>query len=165
MLGEGSTFTVDLPWKHLDEPLAEQKDEGESTLAMMTAGIGNGLKVMVVEDNKVNQMIVQRLLQAAEADTAMADCGEDSLELVHDYQPDLILMDVQMPGMDGFETTAALRAQGGRLVDLPIIALTANAMQGDRERCLAAGMSDYLSKPIRREELFATLARYHPSRR
>jgi PAS domain S-box-containing protein len=122
------------------------------------------LRILLVEDNQVNRNLVTRLLGKRGHKVVVAQNGREALAAV-EHGPggifDLILMDVQMPDMDGFETTAAIRARelltGGRV---PIVAVTAHAMKGDRERCLAAGMDGYLSKPIRVKELFDLLREY-----
>jgi signal transduction histidine kinase/ActR/RegA family two-component response regulator len=116
------------------------------------------LAVLVAEDSPVNQLLVRRLLEKAGHQVTIVDTGVAAIEAVARARFDAVLMDVQMPEMDGFDATSRIRAaeNGGRR--LPIIALTAHAIQGDRERCLAAGMDAYVSKPIRPELLFASLA-------
>ena len=121
------------------------------------------LRVLVAEDNRVNQLVIRRLLERLDHTVVLCGDGRAAVAAVEAARPDLVLMDVQMPEMDGFAATAAIRAReaaqpGGRR--LPIVALTAFAMKGDRERCLAAGMDDYLTKPIRRDQLAAVLARW-----
>ncbi len=124
--------------------------------------------VLVVEDNPVNQKLTAKLLERMGYDVAVADGGREALTALDGARYDAVLMDCQMPVMDGFETTAAIRAreQAGErthhATHIPIIAVTANAMPGDRERCLAAGMDDYLSKPVKSEELQAALLRWLP---
>jgi CheY-like chemotaxis protein len=112
------------------------------------------LHILVAEDNPVNQVLVRRLLERMRHKVVTVDTGTEAIKAVEREDFDLVLMDVQMPEMDGFEATARLRrpedATGARL---RIVAMTAGAMAGDRERCLAAGMDGYLSKPIRRDEL------------
>jgi CheY-like chemotaxis protein len=119
------------------------------------------LKLLLAEDNKVNQMLAVALLRKRGYDVTVADNGHEAVELVKRGDFDLVLMDVQMPKMDGFEATAAIRdwesKAGGRL---PIIAVTAHAMEGDRQLCLEAGMDDYVSKPIDPEELEAAIGRW-----
>ena len=123
-------------------------------------GPASRLNVLVVEDNPVNRMLTTRLLGRQQHDVKTAWDGNEALEMIEREEFDCVLMDVQMPGLDGFETTAAIRAKelrSGR--HLPIIALTAHAMSGDVDRCLRAGMDGYLSKPIKAAELFATIER------
>jgi signal transduction histidine kinase/DNA-binding response OmpR family regulator len=125
------------------------------------------LRVLVVEDNPVNQMLVTRLLRKKGHLVQVAGNGHEALSALQKEGYDLVFMDVQMPEMDGFEATAAIREQErqrGQEHTLPIIALTAHAMKGDQDRCLAAGMNGYLSKPIRPEELDAVLRKYLMSR-
>jgi two-component system, sensor histidine kinase and response regulator len=124
------------------------------------------LNVLVVEDNLVNQRLTTRLLEKRGHRTAIAASGRLALEALEAGAFDLVLMDVQMPDMDGLEATAAIRRREsptGR--HQPIIALTAHAMKGDQDRCLAAGMDGYLSKPIRPQELDAILEKYLASRK
>jgi CheY-like chemotaxis protein len=109
----------------------------------------NGSRILVAEDNAVNQRLVGRLLEKAGYAFQIAVNGKEAVEAVQREHFDLILMDVQMPVIDGETATRAIRAsEKGSLRRIPIIALTAHAMQGDRERCLEAGMDDYLAKPI-----------------
>ncbi len=125
-------------------------------------------RILVVEDNPVNQKLTAKLLERMGYVVNVSDGGPEALEALSRGHYDAIIMDCQMPVMDGFETTAAIRAreQEGQRTHhpshIPIIALTANAMPGDRERCLAAGMDDYLSKPVKSEELEAALQRWIP---
>jgi CheY-like chemotaxis protein len=110
--------------------------------------------VLIAEDNAVNQRLVSRLLEKRGHQVVVAANGREALEAMERQSFDIVLMDLQMPELDGFEATAALRArEAGHGTHLPVIALTAHAMKGDRERCLAAGMDAYLSKPIRPQEL------------
>ena len=119
------------------------------------------LRILVVEDNLVNQRLAVRLLEKRGHHAAVAGNGRQALEALEKARFDLVLMDMQMPEMDGFEATAAIRQrEGANGLHLPIVALTAHAMKGDREKCLAAGMDGYLSKPIRSQELDAVLQRY-----
>lgn len=116
------------------------------------------LRILLAEDNRVNQRLAVRLLERCGHQVVVAEHGKEALALLERHRFDLVLMDVQMPEMDGFEATAAIRAKekrdGGRL---PIIAMTALTMKGDRERCLASGMDGYVLKPIRTKELFSTI--------
>jgi CheY-like chemotaxis protein len=120
-------------------------------------------RVLLAEDNLINQSVAKAVLLDLGLTLEVANNGEEALALITERDFDLVLMDCQMPVMDGFQATAALRqreAAGGRR--LPVIALTANAMEGDRNQCLAAGMDDYLAKPYTRAQLEQTLKRWLP---
>ncbi len=128
------------------------------------SGSANGMRVLLAEDNPVNQRLALRLLEKMGHRVTLVDNGMAALDQATQGSFDLILMDVQMPGLDGLSATRHIRqweqANGGG--HLPIIAMTARAMQGDRERCLEAGMDDYLSKPIDGERLRQVIAQYDP---
>ena len=120
---------------------------------------GRTLLVLLVEDNPINQKLVARLLQKHGHAVMLAGNGREALEVLERETPDAVLMDVQMPEMDGLEATAHIRARElgtGRRV--PIVALTAQGLQEDRQRCLAAGMDGYLSKPVPGPVLLQALA-------
>jgi len=120
-------------------------------------------RVLLVEDNAVNQRVGQRMLAKFNCQVDVAGNGREALVACHSVAYDLVLMDCQMPEMDGYEATRALRSlevAGGRR--LPVVALTASAMRGDREACLAAGMDDYISKPVQAAELRGVLQRWLP---
>jgi CheY-like chemotaxis protein len=124
------------------------------------------LRILVAEDNPVNQAVARRLLQKRGHIVTTVDNGREALATVEKGTFDLILMDVQMPEMDGLEATAAIRRrEQGTGVHLPILAMTAHAMKGDEEQCLAAGMDGYITKPVRSEELFGMIDRYVPRER
>ena len=137
--------------------------------AMLDAGADHPavtpLSILVVEDNPVNQTVAQRLLERAGHAVTLANNGEEALEVLEGSRFDVVLMDVQMPVMGGIEATQAIRAREARQSwvvqgdwkPIPIIAMTAHAMQGDRQRCLDAGMDDYVSKPIDARALFAAI--------
>ncbi len=119
------------------------------------------LRVLLAEDNPVNQLLATRLLEKRGHRVVVAANGREALAALEKESYDLVLMDVQMPEMDGFEATAAIREkEKGSGIHQPVIALTAHAMKGDRERCLAGGMDGYLSKPIRLQELDELLEAY-----
>jgi two-component system, sensor histidine kinase and response regulator len=117
------------------------------------------LRILLVEDNPVNQKVAQRLLEKAGHNVTVANNGREALDHIGREAFGLVLMDVQMPEMDGLTATVAIRenerASGGHV---PIVALTANAMVGDRERCLEAGMDGYVTKPVVQHVLFQTMA-------
>jgi CheY-like chemotaxis protein len=124
----------------------------------------NHLRILLAEDNAVNQLLATRLLERRGHSVTVAGNGKEALVALEKGSFDLVLMDVQMPEMDGFEATAAIREREKHIGNhLPVIAMTAHAMKGDRERCLAAGMDDYITKPIRPEELAEMLVHYSPA--
>jgi CheY-like chemotaxis protein/HPt (histidine-containing phosphotransfer) domain-containing protein len=124
---------------------------------------GRSLRILLAEDVVVNQMLAVRLLEKHGHTVVVANNGREALAALERERFDLVLMDVQMPEMDGFEATAALRRrEQGTGRRLPVLALTAHALKGDSERCLEAGMDGYLSKPIRSAELFQLIARLVP---
>ncbi|MBF0326600.1 MAG: response regulator [Alphaproteobacteria bacterium] len=121
---------------------------------------GMALRILVAEDNSVNQQVAVGLLAKLGHRADVADDGREALNLVQTCDYDLVLMDMQMPNMDGLAATAAIRALPGDKSAIPIIAMTANAMQGDREICINGGMNDYVSKPIDRRRLSEVLDRW-----
>jgi two-component system, sensor histidine kinase and response regulator len=118
-------------------------------------------RILLAEDNIVNQRVAIRLLEKEGHSVVVASNGTEALAAWRDQPFDVILMDVQMPQRDGFQTTAEIRrAESGTNIHVPIVAMTAHAMSGDRERCLAAGMDDYISKPIRKSDLMNVIGRH-----
>lgn len=113
--------------------------------------------VLVAEDNPSNQMLIELILKRLNLTTVLAEDGLKALEKFKAEKFDIVLMDIMMPNMNGYEATAAIREMDK---DIPIVAVTANAMKGDREKCLAAGCNDYLSKPVTRDKLQEMLAKY-----
>jgi signal transduction histidine kinase len=151
---QGSTFhfTVRLP---LGNELPSEPDRGRGALAAAPPR----LRVLVVDDNPANQKLASFILQERGHAVDIAASGQQGLDMVGLNRYDVILMDVQMPGMDGLEATKVLRDREQGAYCVPIIAVTAHAMKGDRERCRAAGMNDYLSKPIDGYEMIAMVER------
>jgi two-component system sensor histidine kinase/response regulator len=125
--------------------------------------VGEKLSILLAEDNVVNQRVAVRVLEKQGYQVAVASNGLEALKAMQHHSFDLVLMDVQMPELGGFETTERIRRYE-RLngTHIPIIAMTAHAMTGDRERCLAAGMDDYISKPIRAATLIDLVEKYRP---
>ncbi len=124
----------------------------------------SGLHVLLAEDNRVNQGLAVEMLEQAGCEVEVVVNGKQALEAVQKGGVDLILMDCEMPEMDGFEASRILtewKAQE-KIADIPIVALTGNAMKGDKERCLEAGMQDYVTKPIRRNQLLGIIAKWKP---
>ena len=117
------------------------------------------LRILLVEDNLINQKVASRMLEKNGHTIVTVNNGKEALEMLADGEFDAVLMDVQMPEMDGLEATAAIRArEQGTDRHLPIVALTAHALTGDRERCLGAGMDSYISKPVQSAQLLQALA-------
>ena len=121
--------------------------------------MAEGAQILVVEDNEKNMKLFRDVLDASGYRTLEAATGERAVELVFEHRPDLVLMDIQLPDIDGIEALSRLRADG-RTASVPVLALTAQAMEGDRERFLAAGFDGYLSKPVDIAEFVATVKRY-----
>jgi CheY-like chemotaxis protein len=122
-----------------------------------------GARVLLAEDNLVNQEVATELLRAVGLEVEVAESGVQALSMAQRKRFDLVLMDVQMPEMDGLEATRRMRARPN-LANLPILAMTANAFGEDREACLAAGMNDHVAKPVDPERLYSTLLRWLPKR-
>ena len=118
-----------------------------------------GAQILIVEDNEKNMKLFRDVLLAAGYRTLEATTGEEAVAVAAEHSPDLVLMDIQLPDIDGIEALGRLRADG-RTASLPVLALTAQAMEGDRERFLAAGFDGYISKPVNVVDLVATVARY-----
>ncbi|MDM3884506.1 response regulator [Pseudomonas sp. BCRC 81390] len=136
--------------------------EPEHPLASPAITLEQGrARILLVEDNPVNQLVAKGMLAKLGCQVHLATQGAEALEMLEQEPFDLVLMDCNMPVMDGYEASRRIR-QSGRWPDLPIVALTANAMPEERERCRAAGMNDYLAKPFRREELLALIDHWVP---
>ncbi|MBB5222655.1 signal transduction histidine kinase/AmiR/NasT family two-component response regulator [Amaricoccus macauensis] len=156
--GEGSVFRFCIACREVSTLLPEPS----RSVAPAETAVGDSVahaRVLVVEDNAVNQLLVAKLLTRAGHDATVIGDGEGALKLLRGRDFDVVLMDVQLPGMDGVSVTRAIRELTGAIRDVPVIALTANAMAGDRERYLAAGMDDYVAKPIAARELYAAIDR------
>ena len=158
--GHGSTFEVRLSLPASEEEPEEPVLSKRVRLESLEPESGRPLSVLVVEDNPVNQRVTAAMLDKLGCACTVASSGHAALEASAASRFDLILMDCQMPDLDGFETTGRLRERRGWLEQVPIIALTAQALEGDRERCVSAGMDDYLSKPVKLDDLRRTLERH-----
>ncbi|MEX1361564.1 MAG: ATP-binding protein [Nannocystaceae bacterium] len=159
--GRGSIFWVQLPLRVASDRavggLLRDTDASDDSIELSAVG----RRVLVVEDNVVNQQVAQRMLERLGAHVEVAGDGEEALAMLQAVPFDLVLMDVQMPGMDGMTATAELRRREvGGASPLPIVAMTAHVLPEDRERCLAAGMDDYVTKPIGRGELRRVLRQH-----
>jgi signal transduction histidine kinase len=131
-------------------------------IQLETGPLAHRARVLLVEDNPVNQLVAKGMLAKLGCEVIVAAHGGEALKLLEEQSFDMVLMDCNMPVMDGYEASRQIR-RSGRWPDLPIVALTANAMSEERERCRAAGMNDYLAKPFRREELKALLDLWVPT--
>lgn len=149
--GVGSTFWFTLPVR-TNGTVHEQSRTDSSGL--------QPVNVLLVEDSQTNQMVATAMLEKTGCRLTIANNGYESLEKVQQADFDIVLMDVSMPGMDGLEATRRIRALGGKYQTLPILAMTAHAFAHDREACLEAGMNDYLSKPLQREQLYSLLKKW-----
>jgi hypothetical protein len=140
-------------------PQSRVEDQGMITRQVVDKSIINSFRILVVEDNFINQQIVTKILGLHGYQSEVANNGRDAVRMMTSRNYDLVLMDIQMPLMNGLETTAAIRDPAGfcKNQDVPIIALTANAMPGDRQICLDAGMDDYLAKPVSPNRLISTV--------
>ena len=152
--GRGSVFTLEIPLA-IDQhslPAIALDAEGK-------ASAGDGRHVLLVEDNPVNRTVVEAMLRSLGFEVSLATDGAEAIRSAESLIFTAILMDCRLPLIDGYEATRRIRQLPG-CADLPIIALTANALQGDREACLAAGMNDYLAKPFKRTDLQQILQRW-----
>ncbi len=160
-VGSNFYFVLPLLQPSVREDYSSTEKRAETQPAPENANEQRPLNILVAEDNPVNQKLVVRLLQKAGHTVVVANNGNEALSRYHEQKFDLILMDIQMPEMDGVAATAAIReneAKGGDVNRIKIIALTAHAIRGDREKYLSAGMDDYITKPIEKEKLFSALA-------
>jgi len=157
--GVGSTFVVEIPFIPGKAKTRELVQDG------MVNGTVKKMKekfILVVEDNSMNQKFVLRTLEKMGFKATGADNGAEALRLIHMFPEKyaLVLMDCSMPVMDGYEATENIRRLPEPMSSLPIVAMTANVMQGERERCIRVGMNDYLEKPLNRNQLQKILDRY-----
>jgi CheY-like chemotaxis protein/HPt (histidine-containing phosphotransfer) domain-containing protein len=155
---EGSKFTVNIPYV-----VGNTQDIVDTSKQWNVQRNLQNLNVLLVEDNDINRLYANSIMKSWECNIDMAENGYVAVEKVKDGVFDVVLMDIQMPVMDGFEATKAIRLSDGPSKDVPIIALTANATRKDIEKCLAAGMNDCISKPYTPEDLFRALAKHYPS--
>jgi len=153
--GMGTTFQLVLPYKI---PLSRAKNNHRSEVVSKSMPDFADVLILVVEDNEINQSLIKHLFKNWKLEFELVKNGEDAIEKLKKKKYDLILMDIQMPVMDGYSTTLEIRHNLN--LDTPIIAMTAHAMEGEREKCLDYGMDEYISKPIREELLSKLIAQY-----
>ncbi len=157
--GAGSTFWFEIPLPRASGDASDVRaDENERISPTREPALS--AHILVAEDNAINQRVISALLQRFDCAVELVDNGRDAVEAVAEHDYDLVLMDCMMPEMNGFDATLAIRRLDSPNASIPIIAMTADAMEGARERCLAAGMNAYVSKPIKRSELADILRRY-----
>ncbi len=159
-LGRGTTLSFSIPMAVAPKPAAEVEAAPEP----IPDPLRSATRTLVVEDNSINQKVAKRMLERLGCEVEIASDGREAVDRVREAEYDIVFMDIQMPVMDGFQATAAIREASDEVVaSLPVVAMTAFTMAGDRERCLDAGMDGYVGKPINRERLVAELRRLTPS--
>lgn len=158
--GKGSTFHFSVSLGVQQNPGTETQQESQHKIDINQAlDQLRGAKILLVEDNEFNQMVALHVLRDNELIPTLVTNGQEALDILESQVFDGVLMDCQMPVMDGYEATQEIRKQG-KFHDLPILAMTANAMVGDREEVLAAGMNDHIAKPFTKDDLFITMAKW-----
>ncbi len=160
--GQGAEFWYTIPLVRAEAPETERSQVTEAHPEPKGRPRGRQPRILLVEDNLVNRKLALGILRKSQVEVVTAENGVQALEALSQETFDLVLMDCMMPEMDGYEATGCIRrgSQGITQTNVPIIAMTANAMEGDRQRCLNAGMDDYLSKPVRPPELREMLAKW-----
>ncbi|MCG8610081.1 MAG: response regulator, partial [Pseudomonadales bacterium] len=155
-LDNGTQITIQIPWKKGAEILSSHDSQSLTPAEGVDSTDSQpetALPVLIVEDNPVNQLLLKTIVIKLGYPVETANNGGEAIEICNKLSFCCILMDCQMPIIDGFEATRTIRAHSGKNSRTPIIAVTANAMSGDRERCLASGMTDYLKKPVSKSQL------------
>jgi CheY-like chemotaxis protein len=152
--GLGSTFWFAVPLPHAERPVPAVVQP-----AFDVAGFRKA-RILLAEDNEINQDIARAVLEACGHEVDVVSDGAEAVAAVQDRRYDLVLMDVQMPGVDGIEATRRIRRLEGAPRAIPVIAMTANVLPHQVQSCLAAGMNDHIGKPFRRDELLALIARW-----
>jgi CheY-like chemotaxis protein len=158
-INQGSSFTVALPYQMAQFTSRSPEQLTPFSLPATTSKDAIAPLILLVEDNEANIQTFIAYLSAYEYRVILAKNGEEGVAMAKEHQPDIILMDIQMPVMDGLQATRLIRADP-KLAKVPIIALTARAMQGDQERCIEEGANQYLSKPVELEELVGMISQF-----
>lgn len=160
-LGKGSTFSFEILAEATQiKPVGETASRSENDFQAEQNQRKHALSILIAEDNIVNQKVLLRMLNKLGYSADVASNGLEALQALQRQPYHVILMDVQMPEMDGLQSTRAIRKLSAFPGKPKIVAITAHALEGDREKCLAAGMDDYISKPVNWEELRAVLRSY-----
>ncbi len=147
---------------HCLQALAEEAPLPDAVMVPLGGGADRAMRLLVAEDNRTNQLIFQKMVRDLDLDLHFACDGREAVGLCAALEPDLVFMDISMPIMDGREAATAIRAAEARGAHVPIVALTAHAMQGDAETILSAGIDRYLTKPLRKTAITAVLAEFRP---
>jgi len=162
-VGRGTAFHFTLPLRCAEVPLdAAPSDDPRAGLEQALAGLGRPLRILLAEDNQTNQLVAISLLRHPRIRVDVVGNGIEAIEATERLPYDMILMDVQMPEMDGLTATRLLRGRPGRPAQIPIVAFTANVFREDVDACIAAGMNDYVSKPLRKDMLISAVLRQFP---
>lgn len=154
VLGQGSDFHFTLYFMKVSEPIKSEVMKTGSRQQYPITQNGKGVKILIVEDNPINQLLVIKVLENQGYDITVAGNGRIALEEFDKQSFDVILMDLQMPELDGYETTRIIRKMSGEKGEIPIVAMTAHTIKGELEKCVSIGMNDYISKPFNASELY-----------
>jgi len=161
--GSGSTFRISLPFERQEQRTDDvQEDKIRVPFAAPGAGAPQRARILLAEDHTTNRRVIKMMLNKLGYEADAVANGLDAVKALESTPYDLVLMDCQMPEMNGYDATAIIRDPESDVLDhaTPVIALTANAMAGEREKCLEAGMSDYLSKPVLVQDLETVLNKW-----
>ncbi|MBX9783496.1 MAG: response regulator [Chitinophagaceae bacterium] len=153
-LNAGSVFTVEIPYETIEEKVYE-KEAGQK---IITKNRALAARILIAEDNSMNQSLMKHLMNDWQMPYVLVNNGKEALELLRTEHFDLLLLDIQMPLMNGYTTAQLIRTELKN--NIPIIAMTAHALKGEREKCISYGMNDYISKPIREEQLLELIQQY-----
>jgi CheY-like chemotaxis protein len=157
--GEGSTFWFTIVAERGDANIEASAEQAETDYKGNGISAERQLRILIAEDNPINQKVISSMLAPIDCQFDIVPDGLEAVAAITRSNYDLVLMDIQMPQMDGIEATKRIRSLPNKISQIPIIAMTANAMQGDRETYLGVGMSDYMSKPIDQRELVNAIVR------
>ena len=165
--GQGSSFCITLRLQRKIPELNTEAEQAHTTTGTEQALAGEIIltsRVLLAEDNMINQEVASAMLESAGCEVVAVNDGQLALQALKDNNFDLVLMDCQMPTMDGFETTRRIRQQASDYSQIPVIALTADIQEGIMEQCREAGMNDYLSKPFTHDSLLDIVMKWLPDK-